>query len=79
MVLRRYSRMAQQEHWCYNCCMPIFPGEEYEATVETWRVGKRRGLVVNKRHVNPECDWPPDPDLDDEKDLEKSEDLAKAA
>lgn len=58
VVLRTYTHTAQREHWCDNCCNYIVPGQQYEGIVET--TGK--GIIVWKKHVNPECEFPPDPE-----------------
>lgn len=77
-VLRSYSRIAQQEHFCYNCCSYIQPGEQYDAEVEVCRLWNGKTTVmVWKRHKDP-CDPPPEPDYDDV-DVEEDVDLPKAA
>ena len=55
-VLRRYSvSMALKWHDCGSCCVPISPGQSYQATV-TAVEGR---IVVQKYHA-PSC--PEDPD-----------------
>ena len=65
-MLRRYEYIAQKEHFCDICCNYILPGEMYEGIVKI--VNNR--LVVFKNHINPCCDFSPDPDDYDEKDKE---------
>ena len=72
-LLRTYTRVAHQDHFCDRCCNPIMPGEEYEARVEVTRRGH---ILVWKNHINPGCDYPEDPDEirdDVEEDLDVSE------
>ena len=62
-VLRQYKRVAQQCHNCWYCQSMIHPGQEYEAEVTVASTANRRGrFQVWKRHVNPGCDLPPEPD-----------------
>jgi hypothetical protein len=54
-VLRTYRAVAREWHDCQWCCVPIFPGDQYEGrVVAAWN----RRVRVDKHHV--EC--PPDPD-----------------
>ena len=57
--LRSYTSVADKEHWCDSCCSYIMPGEMYEGEV---CVQKPWGIVVIKRHVNPCCEPPEDPE-----------------
>ena len=58
-ILRTYEHVAQIEHWCDYCCRYIMPGELYRGSVELWDNNK---LLVFKRHIDPECDFPLDPE-----------------
>lgn len=75
-ILRSYRRVAQENHFCDCCCRDIWPGEEYEASVEIWKRGDgKRFLVVWKKHVNPMCD-PPEEPIYDEEGVEEEDDFA---
>jgi len=63
--LRRYQRVAYQEHFCDRCCNCIHPGDIYEGRIVT---DKGRFLVW-KTHISPSCDYPEEPK--ESKDLEK--------
>ena len=58
-VLRNYRRVAQRQHWCDRCCTYIQPGETYQGWVHAYDDLDR--LIVLKMHVEPSCDYPPDP------------------
>lgn len=68
--LRRYEHVADKEHWCDRCCRFIQSGDMYEGMVFA---DKAQGIVVFKYHINPMCDFPPDPE--DELTRDKSEGL----
>lgn len=70
--LRSYCRVAEKEHWCDRCCTPIYPGEQYEASVHVWKRGK---ITVFKQHLD--CEIPPEPD--DYDDSEQEEEMPMAA
>lgn len=59
-LLREYRRVAHVQHWCDMCCRYIEPGEYYEGMVTVYYSPHR--LVVFKVHLNPGCDFPPNPD-----------------
>lgn len=59
-VLRTYTRIAQIQHWCDRCCRYIEPGEYYEGSVQLYSNPRR--LIVFKIHIEPSCDYPPDPE-----------------
>ncbi len=61
--LRKYQRVAHTKHWCDRCCDWIQPGDYYEGVVQ---ISKGGGLIVFKFHIDPSCDYPPDPFDDDE-------------
>ncbi len=67
-ILRAYIYRAKIDHWCDRCCRYIAPGELYEGMVVI--LGKGR-LAVFKIHINPSCDFPPDPDFDYEKSKQR--------
>jgi len=58
-ILRVYRYMAHREHWCDNCLRYIMPGEFYEGKVV---IDERGRLLVFKKHICPECDFPEEPD-----------------
>ena len=58
-ILRTYRHLAQVQHWCDRCCRYIEPGEYYQGSVHLY---DDHGLIVFKVHVEPSCDYPPDPD-----------------
>jgi hypothetical protein len=58
-IFRTYRHVAQRRHWCDQCCRHIEPGEYYEGSVQLY---KNHRLIVFKTHVEPSCDYPPDPD-----------------
>jgi hypothetical protein len=80
-VLRAYRRMAQQEHFCYNCNHYIEPGDTYTASVEV--IGGK--LVVWKYHDEPPCPvdpWEEEREIMreiDEEDKKKKRPKTKAA
>ncbi len=59
LVFRTYRRIAQRQHWCDVCCTYIEAGEFYEGSVHLYD-GHR--LIVFKKHVEPSCDYPPEPE-----------------
>jgi hypothetical protein len=75
--LRTYSRVAQREHWCDRCFTFIEPGEQYAAQV--WVYDNPKRLVVFLQHMNPPCDYPPDPHDERSEEEEEREDLPMAA
>lgn len=76
--LRSYRRIANQQHFCDNCCSYIEPGEEYEARVEVCRLHNGKTTVmVWKRHTYG-CEPPPEPDYQEE-DVGEDVDFPKAA
>jgi hypothetical protein len=80
-ILREYECVAHIEHWCDICCNYIHPGEMYRSSVEVHETPKHR-LIVWKRHVNPFCDYPPNPDWNkdrEDKDLDDKFEWLKAA
>ncbi len=58
-ILRTYRHVAQTQHWCDRCCRYIEPGEYYEGSVHLY---DNHQLIVFKTHIEPSCDYPPDPD-----------------
>lgn len=58
VLLRTYSHVAHQEHFCDICCRYILPGEFYQGEVYI----ANQGLIVFKTHINPSCDFPPPED-----------------
>ena len=54
-VLREFRGIARVHHYCIWCCVPICPGDSYEARV----IVCGRKLRVEKHHT-PEC--PEDPE-----------------
>lgn len=87
-LLRSYQRLAHEPHFCDRCCHHIEPGEQYQAWVYVVTMdpklhpsGKRKFIDVEKEHLSPTCDFPPDPDWEEEdtEELEESEELARAA
>lgn len=70
-VLRTYARVAHTFHFCDKCCQQIYPGEMYEGRVEVIDrspYNPKPFFTVFKHHIEPECDWPPDPDWDEKND-----------
>jgi hypothetical protein len=70
-ILRSYERVAQVTHFCDRCCDAIWPDESYEGRVEIWEGGK---FFVTKEHIDPVCDWPPDPEDDEDAEFYQSKD-----
>lgn len=68
-ILRVYRRLAQLPHWCDRCCRYIEPGEFYEGSVQIY--GGR--FIVFKVHIEPSCDYPPDPVEDEISDIAQEE------
>lgn len=69
-ILRTYRRIAFVTHDCDRCLKRIEPGDEYEAEVVVIARGNLRSgktLIVRKYHANPECDFPEEPDFEDER------------
>ncbi len=69
-VLRTFSAIARDYHFCYNCCEDITPGEEYDAEVKAFRVRLESGrlwdyVITYRRHSDP-CE-PPDEPVDDDR------------
>lgn len=57
--LRRYERVACQEHFCDRCCNYIHAGDMYEGRVV---VTDNSRLLVWKTHIHPSCDYPEEPE-----------------
>ncbi|MEK6889522.1 MAG: hypothetical protein AABW80_05455 [Nanoarchaeota archaeon] len=68
--LRSYTRVAFQEHWCDRCCNYIQPGDMYKAHVELREEKKKHRIIVWKYHINPGCDFPEDPEDEEESEIE---------
>lgn len=67
--------IANIQHWCDNCCSHINPWEMYEKDVllmQNW-------IIEFKKHINPECEPPEDPDFEDYLDNEDNKDFSLAA
>lgn len=76
--------VAQREHWCDKCSRQIFPGEIYERAVylgdprivadkeaHTIRLDRKHRVIVDKRHINPVCEYPWDDEDSEEYRLEE--------
>lgn len=68
-VLRTYVRIARTSHCCDICCNKIQAGEMYQGSV----MADDKCLWVFKKHIDPCCDYPPEPD-EDEMDIDESHD-----
>ena len=55
--LRKYTHIANTQHFCNYCCRYIQSGEQYEGLVYA---SDKNGIIVFKQHVNPACDGPDD-------------------
>jgi len=72
-ILRSYERIAEKEHWCDCCCNYIHPGEMYHGEVQLREEKAINRISVFKSHINPCCDFPPDPEEDRDSEREEKE------
>ncbi len=54
-TLRQEVRYAHMVHICDHCSGFIFPGDQYEMTVQTLRNGSFRRFQTLKTHHTPDC------------------------
>lgn len=63
-TLRTTEQMAHTDHFCDDCCCPIFQGDYYESIISAQRIliGEGSKIEVKKtiytlrRHIDPPCD-----------------------
>ncbi len=88
------QQVADRVHFCDRCCRHIMPGEMYERAVylnaprtvmdmvcSAIKLDTRHRVTVDKRHVNPGCDYPWDDENSEEYRLEQQmrEEVAREA
>ena len=58
-LLRSYESVAQEEHWCDDCCTYIMPGDFYGGRVMLRPERKEERIMVFKHHIYPACPFDP--------------------
>lgn len=61
--LETHNYTAQTLHFCDRCCRDIEPGDYYERSVYMYKKDGKKKILVLRKHIEPHCDYPPEPEM----------------